>query len=59
MGILEDTNEGGPVHMRKKKEFKLYHLDAKDGNVILELFQVLKHNFLRKLCVHNVIIIYV
>ena len=56
VGTLQDPNESRPDHMRKTK-FKLYHSDAKEENVILELFQVLKHKFLRKLHVHNIIII--
>jgi len=36
---------------------KLYHFDAKGKNDDYELFQVLKHIFLRKLHVHTIIII--
>ena len=35
----------------------LHHSDAKEGNVILKLFQMLKHYSLSKLHMHNIIII--
>ena len=54
---LEDPDEGRPIHMGKKKEWNCIIPMPRWENVILKLFQVLKHNSLRKLHVHNIIFI--
>ena len=61
VGTLEDPDEGSPVHMREKqkKRNETVSFRCQGGkNVILKLFQVLKHFSLRKLHVHNIIIIH-
>jgi len=73
MDVQEDPDEGNkprgpmiealedPIRVMKSTVVtairKLYHSDDKGKMMFLKLFQVLKHNSLRKLHVHNIIFI--
>ena len=55
VGTPEDSDESDRPHEGKLKNMRLYHSDAKEDNVITNLFQVLKLYALRKLHVHTII----
>jgi len=57
VGTLEDPNDSRPIHIGNKKNENCIIPMPRRKNVFQKLFQGLKHNYLRKLHVNNIIFI--